>query len=61
MDDEFQMSVGPKNMSYYELLNATNSFEETQKLGQGGFGGVYKGYFKDSNLVATIKRISANS
>ena len=45
-------------MSYYELLNATNNFEETQKLGQGG---VYKGYFKGSNSVAAIKRISADS
>ncbi|AES90558.1 putative protein kinase RLK-Pelle-L-LEC family [Medicago truncatula] len=61
MDDEFQMGAGPKKISYYELLNATNNFEETQKLGQGGFGGVYKGYFKDSNSVAAIKRISADS
>jgi serine/threonine protein kinase len=55
------MNAGPKKISYYELLNATNNFEETQKLGQGGFGGVYKGYFKDSNSVAAIKRISADS
>ncbi|XP_004504941.3 L-type lectin-domain containing receptor kinase IX.1-like [Cicer arietinum] len=61
MDDEFQMSIGPKKISYYDLLNATNNFEETQKLGQGGFGGVYKGYFKDSNSVAAIKRISSES
>lgn len=61
MDDEFRMNAGPKKISYYELLNATNNFEETQKLGQGGFGGVYKGYFKDSNSVAAIKRISADS
>ncbi|CAI8617997.1 unnamed protein product [Vicia faba] len=61
MDDEFQMNAGPKKISYYELLNATNNFEETQKLGQGGFGGVYKGYFKDSNSTAAIKRISADS
>ncbi|CAJ1936164.1 unnamed protein product [Sphenostylis stenocarpa] len=61
MDDEFQMSSGPKKISYHELATATNNFEETQKLGQGGFGGVYKGYFKDSNTYAAIKRISADS
>ncbi|RDX71202.1 L-type lectin-domain containing receptor kinase IX.1, partial [Mucuna pruriens] len=61
MDDEFQMSTGPKKINYYELATATNNFEETQKLGQGGFGGVYKGYFKDSNTYAAIKRISADS
>ncbi|CAJ2678223.1 unnamed protein product [Trifolium pratense] len=61
MDEEFQMSAGPKKISYQELLDATNNFEETLKLGEGGFGGVYKGYFKDTNSVAAIKRISANS
>ncbi|PNX86672.1 L-type lectin-domain containing receptor kinase IX.1-like protein, partial [Trifolium pratense] len=61
MDEEFQMGAGPKKICYQELLNATNNFEEKLKLGQGGFGGVYKGYFKDTNSVAAIKRISANS
>ncbi|XP_057420455.1 L-type lectin-domain containing receptor kinase IX.1-like [Lotus japonicus] len=61
MDDEFQKSSGPKKICYYELLTATNNFEETQKLGQGGFGGVYKGYFRNSNSYAAVKRISANS
>jgi hypothetical protein len=56
MDEEFQIGAGPKKISYQELLNATNNFEETLKLGQGGFGGVYKGYFKDTNSVAAIKR-----
>ncbi|KAJ1423805.1 Protein kinase domain [Sesbania bispinosa] len=55
------MSIGPKKISYYELATATNNFEEKQKLGQGGFGGVYKVYFKDSNSFAAIKKISADS
>ncbi|WJX46469.1 non-specific serine/threonine protein kinase [Trifolium repens] len=62
MDEEFQMGAGPKKISYQELLDATNNFEETLKLGQGGFGGVYKGYFKETDSVAAIKRgISANA
>ncbi|PNY11541.1 L-type lectin-domain containing receptor kinase IX.1-like protein, partial [Trifolium pratense] len=62
MDAEFQLGAGPKKFSYQELLDATNNFEETLKLGQGGFGSVYKGYFKDTNSVAAIKRrISPNA
>ncbi|XP_012572412.1 L-type lectin-domain containing receptor kinase IX.1-like [Cicer arietinum] len=61
MDYEFQMSTGPKKICYYELLNATNNFEEKHKLGQGGFGGVYKGYLKRTNSYAAIKRISSDS
>ncbi|QCD84201.1 L-type lectin-domain containing receptor kinase IX.1-like [Vigna unguiculata] len=59
--DELEMSTGPKKIRYHELATATNNFDETNKLGQGGFGGVYKGYFKDSNTYAAIKRISADS
>ncbi|KAK7363046.1 hypothetical protein VNO77_05175 [Canavalia gladiata] len=61
MDDEFQLGTGPKKISYEELVSATNNFHETQKLGQGGFGCVYKGYLKDLNSYAAIKRISADS
>ncbi|XP_020222126.1 L-type lectin-domain containing receptor kinase IX.2-like [Cajanus cajan] len=59
MDDELQKR--PKEIGYNELITATNNFEATQKLGQGGFGGVYKVYFKDSNSNVAIKRISAGS
>ncbi|XP_027348392.1 L-type lectin-domain containing receptor kinase IX.1-like [Abrus precatorius] len=61
MDDEFQMGTGPKKISYEELVSATNNFQDTQKLGQGGFGCVYKGFLKDQNSYAAIKRISADS
>ncbi|KAK7252260.1 hypothetical protein RIF29_36087 [Crotalaria pallida] len=61
LDNEFYMGSGPKKIDYCELVTATNNFEATQKLGQGGFGGVYKGYWKDSNSYAAIKRISAES
>ncbi|XP_057420456.1 L-type lectin-domain containing receptor kinase IX.1-like [Lotus japonicus] len=61
MDDEFQMNTGPKKIWYDELVSATNNFEEKQKLGQGAFGCVYKGFLKDSNTYVAIKRISAKS
>ncbi|KAK7319518.1 hypothetical protein RJT34_04239 [Clitoria ternatea] len=61
MDDKFPMSTGPKKIHYNELVTATNNFEETQKLGHGGFGVVYKGYFQDSKSHVAVKRISTNS
>jgi len=61
MDDEFQKGTGPKKFCYNKLVSATNNFEETQKIGQGGFGGVYKGYLKDIDSNVAIKRISRES
>ncbi|KAL3515456.1 hypothetical protein ACH5RR_022358 [Cinchona calisaya] len=43
MDNEFEKGSGPKKFTYKELAFATNNFDEEEKLGEGGFGGVYKG------------------
>ncbi|XP_004516073.1 L-type lectin-domain containing receptor kinase IX.1-like [Cicer arietinum] len=61
MDDEFQKGTGPKRFGYNKLASATNNFEESQKIGQSGFGGVYKGYLKDIDSNVAIKRISRES
>ncbi|GAU11524.1 hypothetical protein TSUD_345140 [Trifolium subterraneum] len=61
MDDEFQNGTGPKKFCYNKLVSATNNFAEEQKIGQGGFGGVYKGYLKDIDTNVAIKRISRES
>ena len=50
LDEEFQMGTGTKRFSYDELARATNSFNDKEKLGQGGFGGVYRGYLRDLKL-----------
>ncbi|QCD76601.1 Legume lectin [Vigna unguiculata] len=61
MDDEFQKGIGPRRFCYKELASATKNFAESQKIGQGGFGGVYKGYLKELNTNVAIKRISRES
>jgi len=61
MDDEFQKGIGPKRFRYNELESATSKFSESEKLGQGGFGGVYKGFLKDLNSYVAIKRVSRES
>jgi serine/threonine protein kinase len=43
-------SLAPKQYSYSEIKKMTNSF--INKLGQGGYGGVYKGKLPDGKLVA---------
>ncbi|CAB4304777.1 unnamed protein product [Prunus armeniaca] len=42
------------------ILNATNNFSEANKLGEGGFGPVYKGILPENQEVA-IKRLSKKS
>lgn len=46
--------------TYKDLQVATGDFSPENKIGQGGFGSVYKGLLKDGKLVA-IKVLSAES
>ncbi|XP_074349570.1 putative serine/threonine-protein kinase [Apium graveolens] len=46
--------------SYEELKQATCSFRSSNKIGEGGFGCVYKGTLEDGRVVA-VKVLSAES
>ncbi|EEF36201.1 serine-threonine protein kinase, plant-type, putative [Ricinus communis] len=46
---------GPVNYSYKDLKSATRNFKEENKLGEGGFGDVYKGTLKNGKIVAVKK------
>ncbi|KAL5562750.1 hypothetical protein UlMin_032497 [Ulmus minor] len=62
MDWEFESGIGvPRGFSYNKLVHATNNFAGSEKLGEGGFGGVYKGYLSDLNLTVAVKRVSKQS
>ncbi|KAK1325671.1 putative LRR receptor-like serine/threonine-protein kinase [Acorus calamus] len=49
-----------KTYSYKELKYATGDFSPANKIGEGGFGSVYKGKLKDGTIVA-LKVLSAES
>ncbi|GLT98025.1 hypothetical protein SLE2022_155560 [Rubroshorea leprosula] len=59
--DEFGNGMGPREFTYIELSKATKNFAEAEKLGEGGFGSVYKGFLRDSNTNVAVKRISRRS
>ncbi|XP_006356406.1 cysteine-rich receptor-like protein kinase 2 [Solanum tuberosum] len=48
------------NFKYSTLEKATASFDEANKLGQGGFGTVYKGVLQDGREIA-VKRLFFNN
>ncbi|KAJ6365849.1 hypothetical protein OIU76_030598 [Salix suchowensis] len=49
-----------KEFSFLELEMATNGFDTSKQVGQGGYGKVYKGVLADGTIVA-IKRAHAGS
>ncbi|KAK1422634.1 hypothetical protein QVD17_17920 [Tagetes erecta] len=54
--DEFELPL----FDYTTLVMATNNFCDANKLGEGGFGCVYKGILMEGQMVA-IKRLSKTS
>ncbi|XP_028086342.1 probable LRR receptor-like serine/threonine-protein kinase At1g56140 isoform X1 [Camellia sinensis] len=54
------MDAKPYTFSYAELRAATEDFHPANKLGEGGFGPVYKGTLNDGRVVA-VKQLSVAS
>ncbi|XP_024625840.1 probable LRR receptor-like serine/threonine-protein kinase At1g06840 isoform X2 [Medicago truncatula] len=51
---------GVKSFTLKELTHATNKFDISTKVGEGGYGNVYKGILSDETVVA-VKRAGENS
>uniref|UniRef100_A0ACD5WVU1 Uncharacterized protein n=1 Tax=Avena sativa TaxID=4498 RepID=A0ACD5WVU1_AVESA len=61
MEDDFEKGTGPRRFRYNDLVVATDNFSDGNKLGEGGFGSVYRGFLKELNLPVAIKRVSKGS
>ncbi|KAM7270933.1 hypothetical protein ACFE04_030147 [Oxalis oulophora] len=61
-DEEVFMGIEqrPNTFGYSELKNATEDFSPSNKLGEGGFGPVYKGKLSDGRVVA-VKQLAVAS
>ncbi|KAL4581021.1 hypothetical protein LXL04_017227 [Taraxacum kok-saghyz] len=61
MNNEFEMGIGPKRFPYQELAISTGEFSENEKLGEGGFGAVYRGFLQKLGTHVAVKRVSKSS
>lgn len=59
-DEELGSIQNVRCYTYKELRNATEGFSTANKIGEGGFGSVYKGRLKHGKIAA-IKVLSAES
>ncbi|KAJ0451422.1 putative protein kinase RLK-Pelle-DLSV family [Helianthus annuus] len=60
-DKDFEgMELKTISFSLKQLKTATNNFKDSNKIGEGGFGAVYKGTLSDGTVVA-VKQLSSHS
>ncbi|PQM39354.1 hypothetical protein Pyn_07492 [Prunus yedoensis var. nudiflora] len=59
-DDLKGVNLQTGRFSFRQLKDATNNFDKANKIGEGGFGSVYKGLLSDGTVIA-VKQLSSKS
>ncbi|XP_057868318.2 L-type lectin-domain containing receptor kinase IX.1-like [Cryptomeria japonica] len=59
LNESLRLAVLPATpFAYDDLSAATHNFSEDEKIGEGGFGSVYRGTLPGTNEAVAVKRIS---
>uniref|UniRef100_F6H1U8 Protein kinase domain-containing protein n=1 Tax=Vitis vinifera TaxID=29760 RepID=F6H1U8_VITVI len=60
LEDRELRELGTGYFSLRQIKAATNNFDSANKIGEGGFGPVYKGVLSDGSVIA-VKQLSSKS
>ncbi|CAH2066501.1 unnamed protein product, partial [Thlaspi arvense] len=59
--EDWEVQFGPHRFAYKDLHIVTRGFKDSELLGKGGFGKVYKGALPVSNMEIAVKKVSHDS
>ncbi|KAG2253795.1 hypothetical protein Bca52824_083931 [Brassica carinata] len=59
--EDWEVQFGPLRFTYKDLFIATKGFKNSELLGRGGFGKVFKGVLPLSSITIAVKKISHDS
>ncbi|CAH8360294.1 unnamed protein product [Eruca vesicaria subsp. sativa] len=61
INEDLNKEAGPRRFVYKDLELATNRFSAHRKLGEGGFGAVYRGFLNEIDTLVAVKKLSGRS
>ncbi|XP_074290394.1 L-type lectin-domain containing receptor kinase IV.1-like [Silene latifolia] len=61
LEESWEQVYAPHRFSYKDLFTATRGFRDSELLGVGGFGKVYKGVLPSTGVLVAVKRVSHDS